>query len=153
MSTLSWHSCTLRQQLLAHDLRPHSHMMVNLPLRARPLSAPFHPAGRARSKIALNTMRASSAMRLLSACYGGFLVSVPVTAEKRVWEYRTTADKNAPLGCGEFIASRFTTIHLVNILDRDFPSVNQSECFLCTADGFFSASTCYVGAKAIETQV
>lgn len=73
-------------------------------------------------------MRASSAMKLLSACCGGFLMAVPVTAEKRVWEYRTKEDKNAPLGCGEFVASRFAT--QVYILNRAFPPMNQFECFL-----------------------
>jgi len=51
-------------------------------------------------------MRASSAMKLLSACSGGLLMTMPlahVDAAKAFWDFRTDADRANPdeLGCGE----------------------------------------------------
>jgi len=49
-------------------------------------------------------MRGSSAMKLLSASWGGFLMSmlvVPGHAFKAFYDYRSDADRQNPLGCGE----------------------------------------------------
>lgn len=57
-------------------------------------------------------MRASSAMKLLSACCGGFLISMPgalvdaVTAKKMYYDYRPAGDfETQGANCGEFSGS------------------------------------------------
>jgi len=62
-------------------------------------------------------MRASSVMKLLSACYGGFFITMPVAPVdavanlKTYYDYRSEADRNDPIGCGESLLSPLYVVY------------------------------------------